>query len=94
MIHTCKHAKECGHTHYQVEVGNYKVGIMDMNINRELPSQIPVKPPEINMLTNPIANSIAGVNRIFPRHKVVSQLNTLIADGMAISNVKQHEEGT
>ena len=58
-----------------------------MNINVELPRKIPVKPPEINMLTKPIAKNIAGVNRIFPRHKVVSQLNTLIADGTAINNV-------
>ena len=36
-----------------------------------------------------MAKSIAGVNRIFPRHKVVSQLNTLIADGTAISNVSK-----
>ena len=32
---------------------------------------------------------VAGVNLIFPRHKVVSQLNTLIADGTAISNVSR-----
>jgi hypothetical protein len=45
----------------------------------ELPNQIPVKPPEMNKLTNPIANNIPGVKRIFPLHKVVNQLNTLIA---------------
>ncbi len=32
-------------------------------------------------------NNVAGVNRIFPRHKVVSQLNTLMADGTAINKV-------
>ena len=53
----------------------------------EFPRKIPVSPPEINKLTNPIANSVAGVNLILPRHNVVSQLNTLMADGTAISNV-------
>ena len=34
-----------------------------------------------------MANNIPGVKRILPRHNVVSQLNTLIADGTAISSV-------
>ncbi len=34
-----------------------------------------------------MANNIPGVNRILPLHNVVSQLNTLIADGTAINNV-------
>ena len=55
--------------------------------NAELPNHMPVKPPEINRLTKPIAKSIAGVNLIFPRHKVVNQLKTLIADGTAINRV-------
>ena len=50
---------------------------------------MPVKPPEINKLTNPIENNMAGVNLIFPRHIVVSQLNTLMADGMAINRVNK-----
>src|SRR5580658_7166872 len=53
----------------------------------ELPRKIPVNPPEIKVLTNPIANSIAGVKRILPRHNVVSQLKTLMADGTAMSSV-------
>ena len=52
-----------------------------------MPRNTPVNPPEINKLTNPMANNIPGVNRIFPLHHVVSQLNTLIADGTAINNV-------
>ena len=53
----------------------------------ELPRKIPVRPPEMNKLTKPIANNEAGVKRILPLHNVVSQLNTLIADGTAINNV-------
>src|SRR5688572_8004275 len=41
------------------------------------------------MLTKPIANNIAGVNLILPLHKVVSQLNTLMADGTAINKVSK-----
>src|SRR6059058_4875489 len=54
----------------------------------ELPSQIPVKPPEIKRLTNPREKSMAGVNLILPLQIVVSQLNTLMAEGMAISRVR------
>src|ERR1700722_5104393 len=53
----------------------------------ELPRKMPVRPPEIKVLTKPMLNSIAGVNRILPRQSVVSQLKTLTADGTAISNV-------
>ncbi len=55
--------------------------------NAELPNQIPVKPPEMNKLTKPIANNIPGVKRILPLHKVVNQLNTLMAEGTAINSV-------
>ena len=41
----------------------------------------------MNRLTKPIANKAAGVKRIFPLHNVVSQLNTLIAEGTAINSV-------
>ena len=34
---------------------------MQVYISAELPSQIPVNPPDMNRLTNPIAESIAGV---------------------------------
>ena len=50
---------------------------------------MPVNPPEINKLTKPIAKSIPGVKLIFPRHRVVSQLKTLIAEGTAISKVSK-----
>src|SRR5438477_10745583 len=43
----------------------------------------------MNKLTKPIEKSVAGVKRIFPRHNVVSQLKTLMADGTAISNVNK-----
>ena len=36
-----------------------------------------------------MANKAAGVKRILPRQIVVSQLNTLIAEGTAINNVKR-----
>ena len=36
-----------------------------------------------------MAKSIAGVKRIFPRQSVVSQLNTLMADGTAINRVSR-----
>ena len=53
----------------------------------ELPRKIPVNPPEMNKLTKPIANKVAGVKRMLPRQIVVSQLNTLIAEGTAINKV-------
>ena len=36
----------------------------------EFPKKIPVKPPEMNKLTKPIANNAAGVKRILLRHNV------------------------
>jgi len=53
-----------------------------------LPRNTPVNPPEINKLTKPIEKSIPGEKRMFPRHRVVNQLNTFIADGTAINNVR------
>src|SRR5436190_11402099 len=53
----------------------------------EFPRKTPVNPPEMNKLTKPIEKSVAGVSRILPRQRVVSQLNTLIADGTAINKV-------
>ena len=41
----------------------------------------------MNRLTKPSANIIPGVNLIFACQRVVSQLNTLMADGTAINNV-------
>ncbi len=34
-----------------------------------------------------MANNIPGVKRILPLHKVVNQLNTLMAEGTAINKV-------
>jgi len=47
----------------------------------------PLIPPETNNETNPMANNIGGVKRIFPPHNVPSQLNVLIADGTPIAMV-------
>src|SRR5271155_2888138 len=47
----------------------------------------PESPPETNSVTNPIAYSIADVNRICPPHSVPSQLNVLIAEGTPIAMV-------
>src|SRR5688572_6880626 len=55
--------------------------------NVELPKKIPVRPPEMNKLTKPMANNMPGVNLRLPRHMVVIQLNTLMAEGTAISSV-------
>ena len=49
---------------------------------------IPVKPPEINIETNPILNKQADVNLMLPPYNVAIQLNTFTADGTAIINVK------
>src|SRR5690606_39044833 len=38
--------------------------------NAELPTYSPVNPPEMKNDTIPMANNIAGVKRIFPRHSV------------------------
>ena len=42
---------------------------------------IPVTPPETNRETNPRANSMDVVKRIWPPHSVASQLKVLMADG-------------
>ena len=33
MVNTGKHTKECRHTHYQVKVRYYKIGIVQVHIN-------------------------------------------------------------
>ena len=50
--------------------------------------KIPESPPMMNIETNAIAFSIAEVNWSRPPHIVPSQLNTLIAEGRAISIVE------
>ena len=55
----------------------------------ELPRKIQVSPPDMNTLTNPTANSMAGVNRIFPRNNVVIQLKTFTEEGTAMSKVNK-----
>src|SRR5690606_10998393 len=54
----------------------------------EFPRKIPVSPPDINMETKPIANSIGTLSLKLPRYRVPIQLNTFTADGTAIINVK------
>ena len=50
--------------------------------------KIPLKPPMTNMATNATAWSIGTCNLIFPRHMVPIQLNTLMAEGTAMSIVE------
>src|SRR6266849_2250176 len=50
--------------------------------------KIPDKPPMVNMETNPMAFSIGTWKRMLPRQIVPSQLNTLIAEGTAMSSVE------
>tara|TARA_B100001113_G_C20680372_1_gene436144 strand:- start:118 stop:318 length:201 start_codon:yes stop_codon:yes gene_type:complete len=45
---------------------------------------IPVKPPNVNKNTNPIAHIIGVVNLIFPPYMVAIQLNIFIPVGTAI----------
>src|SRR5688500_12993281 len=49
--------------------------------------KMPDRPPMTNIATNAIAFHIAAVKRMFPPHKVPSQLNVLIADGTAMKIV-------
>ena len=46
--------------------------------------KIPLRPPITNIATNPTAWSIGTWKRMFPRHIVPIQLNTLMADGTAM----------
>src|SRR5438094_5278741 len=49
--------------------------------------KMPESPPMMNMETKDMACSIGVVKWIEPRHSVPSQLNTLIAEGTAITIV-------
>src|SRR2546421_10186160 len=49
--------------------------------------KIPDSPPIVNIATNAIAFIIGTVKRRLPRHIVPIQLNTLIAEGTAITVV-------
>src|SRR6266487_353516 len=49
--------------------------------------KMPDNPPIVNIDTKPIAFSIGTWKRRLPRHIVPSQLNTLIAEGTAMSSV-------
>ena len=53
----------------------------------------PLIPPIRNMLTMPIANSMAVVNVIEPRHRVASQLNIFTPVGIAIRAVMKVKNG-
>src|SRR6266508_2367679 len=50
--------------------------------------KMPDSPPIANMATNPTAFIIGTWNRRFPRHIVPIQLNTLMAEGTAMSSVE------
>src|SRR5207247_5618048 len=50
--------------------------------------KMPDKPPIVNIDTKPMAFSIGTWKRRLPRHIVPSQLNTLIAEGTAMSSVE------
>src|SRR5882672_8899081 len=54
--------------------------------------KMPDRPPIVNIDTKATAWSIGTWNRRFPRHIVPIQLNTLIAEGTAISNVDTMNE--
>jgi len=47
----------------------------------------PLKPPIVNITTNPNANNIEGVNCTNPPYTVANQLNILIPVGTAIIKV-------
>jgi len=49
--------------------------------------KMPDSPPIVNIATNAMPCSIGTWNRRLPRHIVPIQLNTLIAEGTAISSV-------
>src|SRR5690606_11458822 len=51
------------------------------------PKIIPVKPPVINVETNPMENNMAGFICKLPFQSVVIQLNAFTAEGIAINNV-------
>ena len=46
----------------------------------------PLKPPETNSETKPMANSIGVWNRMRPLYSVPSQLNVLMAEGTPIAH--------
>src|SRR5580700_8644995 len=48
----------------------------------------PLRPPETNSDTKPMANSIGVYRRMFPRHNVPSQLKVLIAEGTPMHMVR------
>src|SRR5918996_5403854 len=59
---------------------NMSTGVAAMNT--------PDRPPITNMATNATALSMGAWNFKFPRHMVPIQLNTLMADGTAITSVE------
>src|SRR5262252_9599872 len=52
-----------------------------------LAMKMPDSPPITNIDTKPIANIMGVVKRMFPPQSVPSQLNVLIADGIAMTMV-------
>ena len=52
--------------------------------SEELESKMPVNPPMVNSLTNPMAQYSRATWRIVPPNIVANQLNTLIPVGTAM----------
>ena len=88
VINTGKHSKDRCHTHYNMEVRHHEHGIMQVNIDSRVTQEDTGQTTgnEQAYKTNRRIK-LPGVNRILPLHNVVSQLNTLIAEGTAISSV-------
>ena len=53
-----------------MKVSGYKISVVYINISAESPRISPVKPPVIKVDTKPIANNMAGVNRILALQSV------------------------
>jgi len=68
---------------------------MQLDIQRRVTRKIPVNPPENKGAPqSQWRKSMAGVNRILPRQSVVSQLNTLMAEGDGDQQRQQYEYRT
>ena len=71
VVNPCQHSKDRRHAHNDVEVRYDEVGVVNIDVQRRIRQNDPVKPPVTNVLTKPMLNSIAGVNRMLPCHNVV-----------------------
>src|SRR3989304_8104699 len=55
--------------------------------SEDCPRNGPLRPPDTNNETNPMAYSMGVLKRICPPHKVPSQLKVLMAEGRPIERV-------